>query len=553
MVAAANHPSSDSAKGDPQKAPFAEQWVKLSRQAYIALVAEAHRYRSLHQRAVRRIEALQQRLHEVEAAAAQRELALRAEIDRAEATIRDLRHRLFGEKNDRTKPDRQLVKKPSGSRRHRGQQPGTRGHGRRHSEQLPVREEILDPETKTCPACGASLAPFPGTDDCEIIEVAVRAYRRIIRRRRYRCTCDCHALPAIVTAPPVPRLIERGKYGLSVWVMVLLDKYVYGRPSHRLLEDLADLGVVMPAGSLDGGLRALVPLLEPLDGGLHEQLCRESHWHADETRWPVFIEYPGKSGHRWCLWVFSSKSVVHYVVDPSRSAAVVENELAGVESGVISCDRLSVYQRFARQHPGIQLSLCWAHQRRDFLELAIRHPELEEWALVWVAWIGELYRLRNRHAMAEVEALLQQMATTRDAMLNDNTTPEAAQPVLQSLKAHWAGLTRFVDDPQLPLDNNTAERFIRTPVVGRKNFYGSGSDWSAHLAAMMYSLAMTAQVWGINIRSWLQSYLHACIDHGNHPPSDLAPFLPWQMSVPRLNELRASGSTPPASPYFDTS
>lgn len=98
----------------------------------------------------------------------------------------------------------------------------------------------------------------------------------------------------------------------------------------------------------------------------------------------VFVEVEGKVGHRWCLWVFHSPSVIHYVLDQSRAATVPEAELGQVEGGIISCDRYSAYKKFVRLHPNFILAYCWAHQRRDFLELANAHPDLAAWALDWV-------------------------------------------------------------------------------------------------------------------------------------------------------------------------
>jgi len=89
------------------------------------------------------------------------------------------------------------------------------------------------------------------------------------------------------------------------------------------------------------------------------------------------------------------------------------------------------------------------------------------------------------------------------------------------MRDHWAGLTVFVDRPTLPMDNNAAERALRGAVVGRKNFYGSGSQWSGELAATMFTLLVTMRRWRINPRTWLTAYLQACADQGNRPPPDL--------------------------------
>ena len=87
------------------------------------------------------------------------------------------------------------------------------------------------------------------------------------------------------------------------------------------------------------------------------------------------------------------------------------------------------------------------------------------------------------------------------------------------------------------MDNNAAERALRNPVIGRKNYYGSGSVWSAQLAAGMFSVLQTVQLWGLNPHHWLQAFLQVCADNGGKPPSDLAGFLPWTMSADRKHQL----------------
>jgi hypothetical protein len=78
--------------------------------------------------------------------------------------------------------------------------------------------------------------------------------------------------PGILTAPPPARLIPRGKYGVSIWVHLLLSKFLYGQPTHRLLRDLSDYELTLSAGTVTGGLRALAPLFEPLEEALLGQL-----------------------------------------------------------------------------------------------------------------------------------------------------------------------------------------------------------------------------------------------------------------------------------------
>ena len=106
--------------------------------------------------------------------------------------------------------------------------------------------------------------------------------------------------------------------------------------------------------------------------------------------------------------------------------------------------------------------------------------------------------------------------------------------ILTSLKNHWKGLSVFVEHPAVPMDNNHAEKSIRNPVTGRKNFYGSGSLWSSQLAAIMFSIFQTLVLWRINCNHWLRAYLTACAENHGKAPKDLSYFLPWKMDEDRL-------------------
>jgi transposase len=174
----------------------------------------------------------------------------------------------------------------------------------------------------------------------------------------------------------------------------------------------------------------------------------------------------------------------------------------------------------------------------------------------WVDDIRELYRLnvarlkewderlplaQQSCAFAEchgaLKTKLSEMQERCEAHLQQSDLHLAKQKVLSSLHNHWDGLTVFVERPEVAMDNNAAERILRNPVVGRKNYYGSGSVWSAHLAAMMFSVLQTILLWGLNPHHWLSSFLQACADHGSQSPADLSSFVPWQMSAERRQEL----------------
>lgn len=541
--------------GEAKWTPYADAVVTLSKQAHIELVWAANYWKTEHRRAADRalsIEALYQgRLRDAAQCAQEREAALLQDLETAQARIRDLEQRLFGRKTERGSVIDDKHRRAAVASRPRGGQLGAAGHGRSRQDHLPARSEDIVLDSPVCSGCGEPLDPFPGTDDCEVVEVEVRAYRRVIRRHRYRRTCQCAGVPRIITAASPARLIERGKFGISVWVGVLLDKFLYGRPSYRLVQDLADHGLELSMGTLTGGLQVIATLFMPVYAALQEQVRRAKHWHADETRWEVFVEVEGKRGHRWYLWVFVSQEVAYYVLDPSRSAAVPTAVLAGVDGGTLSCDRYAAYKKFARLHQGFILLFCWTHQRRDLLTLANGHLELEAWALAWVECFGGLFALHAKRREAclagldygeldqELRAMVQEIAHKREAALADPTLPRPAAKVLKSMRRHWPGLTAFLDRPELPIDNSEAERTLRLAAVGRKNFYGSGSLWSGQLTATMFSLLMTLRRWQINPRTWLSAYLQACADNANRAPPELNAFLPWAMDPARLAAMRA--------------
>ncbi len=522
---------------DEKEAPFSQQTVVLTKQGYIALKWEANYWRAQHARLV------------------QREAALKAQVEGLEAQIRDLNQRLYGKKSEQSAGSETRGKSNDAPTRKRGQQRGSQGHGRSDRSSLPVVVEIhdLSEAAKHCPQCGEALAPFPGVEACDIIEVQVQAHIRRIQRPRYQTTCGCAQLPGIVTAPPAPRVIPKSPVGVSVWTRVLLDKYLYNRPTHRLCQELEHHGFHLSQGTITAGLQRLKGLFDPLLPVLYERQMTEKLFHGDETRWEVFAEVEGKTGHRWYLWVMRSVSVVYYRMAPGRGADVPKGHFAELRKDllkvVLVCDRYSAYKSLALECDALILAFCWAHVRRDFLKAARSWPELESWMCTWVDDIRELYHLNQARLKEWEERLpldqqssafderqcdlatkLSEMQERCEAHLREPELHLAKHKVLSSLQNHWDGLTVFVTRPEVAMDNNTAERMLRNPVVGRKNYYGSGSVWSAHFAAIMFSVLQTLLLWGLNPHHWLSAFLQACADNGGQSPADLCPFVPWQMS-----------------------
>ena len=136
-------------------------------------------------------------------------------------------------------------------------------------------------------------------------------------------------------------------------------------------------------------------------------------------------------------------------------------------------------------------------------------------------------------------------AKTASVSLAQRVAREQQRKIAQSMLNHWPGLSLFLDHPEVPMDNNLGENSLRGPAVGRKNYYGSGSIWSAELAATLFAILQTLELWGIPQRHWLTTYLQACAENGGKAPSDITAFLPWSLAdVP----LSKRPKPPPARP-----
>jgi transposase len=482
---------------------------------------------------------------------------LEADLEQFRGENRKLQDQLFGRKSEtasaqdrsnRLEGEDDPAASPPPRRGQRADRPGP---PRRDYSHLSVVEELRElPEaSRVCPQCGTALSPSD-TEDSQQIEIEVRAYRRLIRRRRYQRTCTCADCPRTVTAPPAPKLIPKGLLGVSVWVEILLDKFAGHRPTERLLGQWQLLGLDVAPGTVAGGLERLEPLFQPLYDALLARNAGSPFAQADETRWMVFVAQEGKTGYRWWLWVFLGEDTVVFRLDPTRSHEVPEGHFPSDAGVVLMVDRYSAYKAMAQVKLGdAVLVFCWSHVRRDFVKVGKGWPEHKEWALAWLGRIRVLYRHDRRRrstkagsgeftaAEIDLRQAVAAMWNRAEAELAESKLSTPCRQVLTSLEEHWSGLTRFLDDPRIPLDNNASERRLRGPALGRKNYYGSGAIWSGRLAAMLFSLLATLSLAGINARTWLRWFLQSCAEDGGRVPSDIRAFLPWEMSTEKRREL----------------
>ena len=478
---------------------------------------------------------------------------LEADLARLRATGAVLSRALYGRKSEQQEKAR--------SGRPRGQQHGAPGHGRTRRPGLKERSEEHNPppDACVCGRCGQPYAPN-GAEESTLVEIEVKAHKRVIRRPRWRRTCACASSPMEVSAPPVPRLFPRTLYGTSFWARFLFEHCACFRPVHRVAAWFSSQGLTVSPGTLADSLKRFVPLFEPVAHAILAHQNKAALRHADETGWRVQeLRGEERSSRAW-LWTSVSSDAVCFHIDPSRSAEAAQKLFGEALLGtVIVCDRYSAYKRLVRLLGGLViLAFCWSHVRRDFIDCAAGQVDLTDWCRGWIERIAGIYRLNEarlehydsglKRPAPAFDATQTALKEALDALFAEAQRELAALPdearegkALRSLLNHRDGLSVFVDRPQVPMDNNLAERVLRGPVIGRRLSFGSNSEDGARFTAIVYSVAGTLSMNGIDVLRWLEAWLDACAKNGRQPPDDLSPWLPWSMSEKRRREFMAPG------------
>jgi len=511
-----------------------------------------------------RLAALVQR-QRAEIAGLRERLAVRdGELERVNAELAVLKRMLFGRSSERAQPGTATPAggrdqaRPAGGAKAGRRGPGARA-GRRDYSHLPRVELIWDfpGGGYCCPECGT---PFTGLGDhvAEVLDWVVIVRVSAHCRRRYRRQCPCPG-PRTVTAPGPAKAIGKGLVSNAFIAQWLTERYVAGRSQNSLVTGLARHGAALSAATMTGICAAAGALPAPLEDAITSRSRGSWHLHADETGWRVFTPREGEDPTgpaRWWLWVFLGPDTACFVMDPTRSGAVLARhagidphtgQLSGARKDgprqlVISSDFYSVYSSAGRKATGLINLYCWAHIRRYFVRAGDANPEqLGRWATAWLERIKNLYLAHAQLATAWAEgtgldqarsswdAALQVIDTTRTTQTGAPGLQEPAKKALATLDREWEGLTAHRDYPMINLDNNPAERALRRPVVTRKNAYGSRTEDAARLAARVWTITATAEMAGLNPITYLTAYLDACGRAGGKPPAgpDLQRFLPW--------------------------
>lgn len=464
---------------------------------------------------------------------------LAAEIGQLEMLIGDL-------EEDQAERDAAAAEK---ARRARGKSDAPRQPAVRRP--LPAhlpRETVLHEPVLAC-RCGcadpARLTRL-GEDVTEVLET-IPARLKVIRHVRPRYAC--RACEAVIQAP-VPALpIERGRPGPGLMAHVLVSKYLDGLPLHRLSGILAREGVEIERQTLADWVGHGAWWLRPLAEAIGAHALGQGVVWTDDT--PIRVLAPGRGRTRiGRFWVYAfdprpwgglegghGPPAAFYRYSQDRKGERPREHLAGY-AGWLHADAYAGYNvltaaKGGKPQPIIHVA-CMAHARRELFKAyeSTRSPIAEE----GLRRIGELYAVeaaingeppeqrraaRQARSKPLLEAMHAWMLAQRRRLSGKSTLGKALQYALN----RWGALARYVEDGRLSIDNNLSERLLRGIAVTRKNFLFVGSDAGGQRAAIIYTIAETAKLNGLDP----EAYITAVLDRlaRGHPITRLDELLPW--------------------------
>jgi transposase len=400
---------------------------------------------------------------------------------------------------------------------------------------FPRREIRHEPECTQC-SCGCGLERI-GEDVSEKLDYTPGVFEV---ERHIRGKWVCRRCERLIQAPVPPHVIDKGIPTAGLLAQVLIAKYLDHAPLYRQEAIFGRAGLALPRSTLAQWVGACGLRLQPLVDAMKALLLTRAVLHADETPVPMLKPGLGRT-HRAYLWSYSSseydeRQTVIYDFTEGRGG-VHARDFLGSWSGKLVCDDYAGYKAlFGR---GVIEAGCMAHARRKLHDLYANHrSEIAEEGLRYFAALYEIERearetkltadgrvlLRGQRAKPVAEALRQWLTRQRGQVPDGSATRKAIDYNL----GRWAALTRYLEDGDLPIDNNHVENRIRPVALGRNNWLFAGSLRAGQRAAAVMSLIQSAKLNGHDPYRYLKDVLGRL---PTQPASRLAELLPhnWAM------------------------
>lgn len=401
----------------------------------------------------------------------------------------------------------------------------------------PLIERDIELQTlPDCSCCGSQMEDSGMTEDSEYLTTAPKKYF-IIRQKRHKYRCGhCHG--DIKTAPGVQRIKEGSTYSDEMMIDVALTKYCDLIPIERYSamaarEGLADL----PPQSLIETSHYLAEFVEGAYKKLKGEILEAEVLHADETPHRML---EGSAKQNWYLWGFSTPHTSYFEMHPTRSGDVAFELLnksqcqylvSDVFSGYNKAVRVTNEARLKEQKPLLKSAYCNAHARRKFKEAELAYADE---ASFFIERYQKIYLLEqesrgqsNERVLENREQMVPYFKQMRDqavAFLAAYSLKSSLLKAVSYFLENYEGFTLFLNNTEIPIDNNPQERLLRNPVIGRKTWYGTHSKQGAKTAAILFSLVESCKLNKVNPRDYFKELVYA-LHQG------LEPITPWEWSV----------------------
>lgn len=427
-------------------------------------------------------------------------------LEQKEHLIRELLKALRGKQRERIDPDQlllfeigeleQLIEekredaKPQSRRRKK--------HGRRLiPDGLPqeVIEYELPESERLCPVDGIPMPRIRWEESRQLDYVPGKLKEVVHRRAVYACPKK-HDEATLVTSPKPPQPVEKGLAAAGLLAQVVVGKFGDHLPGYRLEDIFSRHGVEIRRSTIYDWLAGAADLCKPLYELMKERVLASKVIHTDDTQVKL-IDQSLRSTRLARFWAYlgdrrSPYTVYDFTEDRRRDGPATF--LRGF-SGYLQADAYSAYDGIYldSRAPVVEVA-CWAHCRRYWHKARESAPEAAHRALAWITQLYEVERAtadfnaRARHAARQEHAvpLLAEFGQWLEgqAFLPKSLIGQAATYTCNQ----WTALNRYVEDGELSIDNNAAERAMRPVAIGRKNWLFVGSPLAGQRAAILMSM-----------------------------------------------------------------
>lgn len=371
------------------------------------------------------------------------------------------------------------------------------------NSQITLTDKEIEHELESliCPHCGKNeIDELKGAFE-ESSEIDVNTTYYILKRHK-RKKYKCRHCKALVTANGPTKLVEGGSFSLQMAVQIASDKFEHHIPLERQRKKIKNAGLDVSVKTLFSLTQHLYNILEPLNEMNRQDIIKNEYVCLDESP----ISFYNKTKSKGYAWSMSNNIGAYYQFEPTRSGKVAKEMIKGF-SGVVMTDGYSGYD-FLSEMENIIHAHCWSHLRRYFYHAMEKDKKAE----VVVDYVDALYEIEHKAQNLDDLEYLRNTRSSEiykdiESWINENEsqylTSTLTGKAIQYFHNQEEGLGQFLKSKNVPLDNNSAERRQRCPVMGRKNFIYFRSIDGADIGMFFYSMIESCKTNGLNASSFL--------------------------------------------------